>query len=97
MNDGNDLCVYRHLSKKSYDEAETTLIAGMDALLPHHQNVAASDLGQQLIKLYLDTHKAPTDATIGFYFLPYVLRRPTISWPSSSPRPYGMSRASVLV
>jgi hypothetical protein len=53
------------MAQKRYDEAETTLVTGMEALLTHHQTVSASELGQQLIKLYVDTHKSPTDATIG--------------------------------
>jgi hypothetical protein len=59
------------MAQKRYDEAETTLVTGMEALLTHHQTVPASELGQQLIKLYVDTHKSPTDATIGsLAFLP---------------------------
>jgi hypothetical protein len=55
------------MAQKRYDEAETTLLTGMEALLTHHQTVPASELGQQLIKLYVDTHKTPTDAAIGSF------------------------------
>jgi hypothetical protein len=54
------------MAQKRYDEAETTLVTGMEALLTHHQTVSASELGQQLIKLYVDTHKS-------FSCLPHVL------------------------
>ncbi len=61
------------MAQKRHDEAETTLVTGMEALLTHHQTVPASELGQQLIKLYVDTHKSPTDATIGSLAFPAFL------------------------
>jgi len=37
----------------------------METLLAHNQRTATSELGQQLIKLYVETRKLPTDAIIG--------------------------------